>query len=192
MQRTSAQLKNALLVLKDLPAGFEVEKSGEDDGTKLSSSKTACAPLVRLMNAATLPGSRVQATASFSGGQEGPFIDETLDGMGTAQAARAFIQKYRASAKACSSVRASVPGVGSSNVAVREVSFSRMGGETFAARFRAEGGPLDGLEFIQVGVQVSDVIVGVTAVGLDGPDVEAATEDAAGKARKKLGATGSA
>lgn len=188
VRRTSAQLKSALLGLKDLPAGFEVEKSGgDDDGTKVSSSKKACAPLVRLMNSDTVAGSRAQAERSFSGGQEGPFVDETLDAMGEAQAARTFVQDYRTSVKACRSVRVSLAGVGSSDVAVRELSFGKMGGETFAGRFRAEGGALDGLEIIQVGVQAGDVVVGVTTVGLGGPDAEAATEDAVHKARKKLG-----
>jgi len=191
VQRTSAQLKKALLGLKDLPAGFEVDRSGGDDGTKVSSSKKACAPLVRLMNSATLTGSRAQADASFSGGQEGPFVDETIDAMGTAQAARVFVQEYRTTVKACSSVRVSIPGAGSSNVAVREVSFGKIGDQSFAARFRAEGGSLEGLEIIQVGVQSGDVVVGVTAVGLEGPDAEAATDDAVKKAAKKLGTAGS-
>lgn len=152
----------------------------------MSSGKKACAPLVRLMNSAKPEGSRAEAGVSFSGGQEGPFIDETLDAMGNAQAARAFVEQYRRAVTACSSVRVSVPGLGSSNVAVREVSFGKIGDRSFAARFRAEGGPLAGLEITQAGVQAGDIVVGVTTVGLEGPDAEAATDDAAAKVRKKL------
>lgn len=190
VERTSSQLKGALLALKDLPAGFEVDKSSGDDGTTMSSRKGSCSSLVRLMNSAKPAGSRAQAQRSFSGGQDGPFVDESLDAMGTPQAARAFVEKYRAAVKACSTVRVSIPGVGSSNVAVREISFGKIGDDTFAARFRAKGGPLDGLEIIQAGVQSGDILVGVTAVGLDGPDAEAATEDAVKKASQKLGTSG--
>lgn len=189
--RTSAQLKKALLALRDLPAGFEVDKVGEDDGTKMSSSKKDCAALVRLMNGATLAGSEAQAEASFSGGQDGPFVDESLDAMGSSKAAQAFVEDYRQAVKTCSTVRVTIPGAGSSNVAVREVSFGKFGGDTFAARFRAEGGPLDGLEIIQAAVQTGDIVVGVTAVGLEGPDAEAATEDAVAKASETLETAGS-
>lgn len=189
--RTSAELRGALLTLKDLPAGFEVEKGGGGDGTRVSSSTKDCAPLVRLMNSERLTGSRAQAEVSFSGGQEGPFIDESLDALGTEQAARAFVGKYRSAVKACRTVRVSFPGVGSSSFAVREISFGRIGDDTFAARFRAKGGPLEGLELIQAGVQSGDIVVGTSLVGLDGPDAEAATEDAVKKAVKKLGTSGS-
>lgn len=191
VKRTSAQLSKALLALKDLPAGFEVDKGGGDDGTTISSSKKTCAPLVRLMNSTKVAGSKAQANRSFSGGQDGPFVDETLDAMGTGSAARAFVENYRAAVNDCRSVRVSVPGVGSSDVAVRKISFAKIGDDTFAARFRAKGGPLEGLEIIQAGVQSGDVVVGVTAIGLDGPDAEAATQDAATKASQKLGTSGS-
>lgn len=190
-KRTRAELKGALLTLKDLPGGFEIEQGGGDDGTRVSSSKKDCAPLVRLMNSQTLAGSRAQAEVSFSGGQEGPFIDESLDAMGTAQAARAFIGKYRSAVKACGSISVSFPGVGASSFAVREISFSDLGDDTFAARFRAKGGPLEGLEFIQAGVQSGDIVVGTSVLGLDGADAEAATEDAVKKVAKKLGTSGS-
>lgn len=76
--RTSAQLRKALLSLKDVPPGFERDTSSasEDDG-KLTSKRKECAPLVRLMNADKLPGSVADASVSYSGGQEGPFLDES-------------------------------------------------------------------------------------------------------------------
>lgn len=190
LKRTRAELTKALLSLKDLPAGFEVDKGGGDDGTRMSSRTKACSPLVRLMNDASLPGSREQADVSFSGGQDGPYIDETLDAMGSNRAARAFVETYRTSVRACRSIRVTVPGIGSSDVDVREISFARIGDDTFAARFRARSGALEGLELIQAGVQSGDVVVGVTTVGFDGSDAEAATDDAVSKAGRKLGTSG--
>ena len=191
VRRTSAELKGALLSLKDLPAGFEIDRSGGDDGTRMSSTTRSCAPLVRLMNSAGPQGSRAQAGRSFSGGQDGPYVDESLDAMGTPQAARAFVDTYRGAVKGCRTIKVRIPGVGSSLVDVREISFGTLGGDTFAARFRARRGPLEGFEIIQAGVQSGDVVLGTTVVGLDGTDAEAATDDAVQKAAKKLGTSGS-
>lgn len=184
---TGAELKAARLSLTDLPAGFELEKAAGDDGASMSSNKPACAPLVRIMNAAKLPGSKAQAAVSFSGGQEGPFIDENLDVMGTKGAAGAVIDSYRKAVKACPSVTVRLSGAGASKVDVREISFGTIGDKTFGARFRATGGELEGLEILQVGVQSGDVVVGMTFVGLDGPDAEAATADAVDKVEQELG-----
>ncbi len=186
-----AALKKARLSLKDVPAGFEEETAEGGDGAVMSSKKPACAPLVRIMNAAKLPGSKAQAAISFSGGQEGPFIDENLDAMGTKGAARAVIDNYRKAVKACRSVTVRISGAGASRLDVREVSFGTIGNDTFGARFRATGGDLEGLEILQVGVQSGDVIVGMSFVGMDGPDAEAATEDAVTKVEHKLGTSGS-
>lgn len=191
VKRTATQLQNALLARKDLPAGFEVDKSGGKDDTTMSSSKKSCAPLVRLMNSATLTGTRARADVSFSAWQEGPYIVESLDAMGTGRFARAFVESYRAAVKPCRSLRMSIAGVGSSKVAVREVSVGKLGDQAFAARFRAEGGPLDGLEILRAGVQSKDVVVGVSAVGLRRSDAVAATEEGVKKVAKKLGTPGS-
>jgi len=168
-----------------------VDKTSGDDGAKISSSKAACAPLVRLMNTTKLSGSIAEAQISFSGGQEGPYVDENLDALATKQAAGAFVNGYRQAVKACRSVTVRLPGFGSSSMDVREVSFAKLGDDTFSARFRATGGELEGLEFIQVGVQSGDVVIGMNFLGLEGPDAEIATEDAVNKIETKLGTSGS-
>jgi hypothetical protein len=189
--RTAAELRSGRLSLKDVPPGLEVDKAAGDDGATLSSPKSACKPLVRIMNAAKLPGSTAQAEISFSGGQDGPFIDENLDAMGTKQAAGAFLDNFQKAVQACRSVNVRLSGAGSSKMDVREISFAKIGDDTFAARFRATGGDLEGLEIIQVGVQSGDVVVGMSLVGLDGPDAEAATKDAVKKVERKLGTAAS-
>lgn len=70
---------------------------------------------------------------------------------------------------------------------VRKISFDTLGDDTVAVRFSANGGPLDGFETIQVGVASGDVVIGLSTIGLDGPDTEAAAEDAVKKAERKLG-----
>lgn len=137
-QKTTAGLRTALLGLKDVPAGFEVEsESNGDFGGKASSSRSECAALVRLLNARKVPGSRADAQISFSGGQEGPFVDESLDAMGTAQKARAFVTDFRTSVKKCRTVSLTISGVGRSPIQIREISFADVGDTSFAARFSA-------------------------------------------------------
>lgn len=70
---------------------------------------------------------------------------------------------------------------------MRKISFDKLGDDTVAVRFSANGGRLDGFETIQVGVASGDVVVGMSTIGLDGPDTEAAADDAVNKADKKLG-----
>lgn len=191
--RTAAELRKALLGLKDVPAGFEVESAagGENDGGKASSSRTECSALVRLLNATKVPGSRADAQVSFSGGQDGPFVDESLDALGTAQAARSFVADSRAAVKNCRSLSLTIDGVGTSTLQVREISFASAGDSRFAARFSATKRALEGFELIQAGAQSGDVLVGMTFVGLDPAEVEQATQDAVAKVEDKLGTSGS-
>ena len=187
-RRTTKELRGALLALKDLPPGFEVDSgTGPDDNSTLSSSKASCQPLLDLMNQKKLPSSTATADASFSGGQEGPFVDESIDALGTKRAARAFISRYRDSVTSCRSVQVRVPGEGSSALRTSRISFGKLGDDAFAARFSARGGPLDGFEIILVGVASGDVVIGLSTTGLDGADTEMATEDAVKKVERKLG-----
>ena len=174
--------------LSDVPAGFEVDSSGSSDDTIKASSKDArCAALVRLMNSGQLAGSTAEVHRSFSGGSDGPFVDESLDALGTKQAAGRFVAGFRSAVSACHTLKVTVPGAGSSSVAVRQISFAKLGDDTFSARLQATGGSLDGFELIQTGVQSGDIVVGMTVVGLDGPDAEDASTEAVKKVEKTFG-----
>lgn len=185
-KRTAAELRRALLGLKDVPAGFEREAGSGDAGEKASSKRSACAALVRLLNASKVPGSRAEAHVSFSGGQQGPYVDESLDALGTATAAKAFVAEFRSAVKKCRSLSVTIDGVGTSTLTVREISFADVGSTSFAARFSASNGALAGFELIQAGVQSGDVLVGMAFVGLDPADAEQATQDAVKKVENKL------
>lgn len=188
-QRTAAQLRKALLGLKDIPSGFERDADTAEEESSVTSSDKACASLVRLLNAEALPGSVADAEVSFSGGQEGPFVLESLDAFGSAAAAEDIVRTFRAGVKDCNEVTDVTPGEGKSAFDVRRISFPKLGDDSVAARFRGRTGPLEGFEFTQVVVQSDDVILGMTLIGLDPPDVEAATRSALEKAEDKLGTT---
>jgi hypothetical protein len=189
--RTAAELTKALLVLKDLPTGFAIESDdgtdGEDD-VKVSSKDPRCARLVALTNADTPPGSRASAHQSFSGGEQGPFIDEGLDAMGSAGAVQALQRSFRSAINACHTLTLTVPGQGRSPMAVREVSAPQVGTNPVAVRFTATAGALEGLEVTMVTTGVNDVIVSMSVLAGQPDDVDGATGDAVAKAQKVLSA----
>ena len=141
-KRTASDLRKALLGLKDVPAGFDVDR-GDDGGGKASSNRSSCAPLVKLLNAAKVQGSQTEVQVSFSGGQEGPFVNESLDAMGDAATARSFVAGFRTAVKKCRTLSLTIDGVGTSPLTVREISFADIGDTSFAARFSATRGALE-------------------------------------------------
>ncbi|MDX6281657.1 MAG: hypothetical protein QOH03_2728 [Kribbellaceae bacterium] len=183
--RTTADLTKALLVLADLPSGFSVDTSGdEEDGTKLSSTDARCKDLVLLFNAKTPPGAKAVAKRSYTGGQQGPFFDEELDAMGSPAAVTALLNRTRAAIKTCKTAKLTVPGTGTSTVEVSEMSVPKAGTNAVGGRFTANGGPLDGGEVLFAFTGIGDVVL---AMSFDAPDVLDALGDAAAKATKVLG-----
>lgn len=184
--RTKAELTKALLELGDLPSGFSVDTSAEEDGTKLSSTDARCKDLVLLFNAKTPPGAGAVATRSYTGGQQGPFFDEELDAMGSPAAANALLNRTKAAVKSCKSAKLTIPGTGSSTVAVSEISMPKAGTNPVGGRFVANGGPIDGAEILFGFTGVGDVVI---AMSFDAADVlDGALGDAVAKATKVLGA----
>jgi len=188
--RTAAQLGKALLALADLPPGFSIEAddSGDDADVKLSSKDKRCARLVALSNADTPPGSKASAARSYSGGTEGPFIDESLDAMGSAGAVRALQRSFRQAIASCRTMTLTVPGEGRSPISVSEVSAPKAGTDPVAVRFTATSGPLEGLEVTMVTTGIDDVVLAVTVVAGLPEDIDGATTTAVTKAKSVLGA----
>ena len=189
-KRTEADLRKALLSLEDVPPGFEVQPDDDSGGQKATTPRSECKALVKMLNANTLPGSKTGVRTAFSGGPDGPFLQESIDAMGDATVARTFVAGYRTAVKKCRTVSLTISGAGTSTLAVREISFADIGDTSFAARFRATSGPLEGFELIQVASQSADLVVSMTAIDLDPTDAEVATQEAVAKAQTKLGATG--
>jgi hypothetical protein len=185
--RTKAELTKALLALTDLPAGFAIDPDTSDDGSRLTSKEARCKGVVSVFNTQTAPGSKASVTRLFSGGQQGPFVQETLDAMGSPQAATALISRTRAAVRSCSQAKLTIPGAGTSTVRISELSAPTQGTSPMAVRFAASSGPLAGFELIFVITGLSDVVLGMS---FDAPDdLEAATADAYDKAAKVLGTT---
>jgi hypothetical protein len=140
-----------------------------------------------LLNENGMRGSLASATVSFSGGEDGPSLDETLDAAKSSSVAGGSIDDYRRAVKRCDAVTYSVPGVGTSTVHVGAISFADLGDDSFAARFSATSGALDGFEVIEVGVQTEDVVLDLSFYFTDPGDAEDATSAALGKVEDELG-----
>jgi hypothetical protein len=192
-KRTAAQLTKALLALADLPPGFSLEKDdvGDDADVTVSSKDTRCAKLVAFTNADNPPGSKASAAQSYSGGAQGPFIDETIDAMGSPASARALQKSFKQAITACRTMSLKVPGEGTSPISVREVSAPDVGTDPVAVRFTATAGPLQGFEVTVATAAVDDVVVAVTVINGLPEDIEGATTAAVEKAQDTLAASAS-
>ncbi|HET6987287.1 MAG TPA: hypothetical protein VFI00_11760 [Kribbella sp.] len=185
--RTKASLTKALLALEDLQPGFAIDPDAEgDDGTKLTSTNAKCAKLVKLFNAETSPGARVVVTRGFSGGQDGPFVQETLEAMPSAKATTAHLATIKAAVKSCTKAKLSISGAGTSTVAITEVAAPKAGSAPVAVRFAADSGPLEGLEVTFAFAGLNDVLL---SMNFDFADIELPALDASKKASKVLGTT---
>jgi hypothetical protein len=190
VKRTAAELTKALPALPDLPSGFAVEPddSSGDSGT-FSSKDAKCRTLVKYLNANEAPGSKATAYRSFSGGQEGPYIDFGVDAMGSAKAVTALQQSFRTAVNTCKKMTLRVSGQGTSPMEVREVSAPQFGEHPFAFRLTGTGGPLEGLEFTMATTGLNDVILSVAVLAGQPGELDGATDVAVTKARKVLGGT---
>ncbi|HEY3005277.1 MAG TPA: hypothetical protein VGJ44_23225 [Kribbellaceae bacterium] len=175
--------------MKDLPSGWSVDTSNEQDDSKLTSTDPKCAAFLRYSNTDTAPGSKAMASRSFSGGQNGPYIDESFDWMGSVPASSALIKSFAASARSCHKAVVKVPGQPSSAIAIAEVSAPKFGTSPFAVRMTGTGGPFQGVEIVVVVTGIEDVVLSMTFVGATPEDVDGATDDAATKAQRVLGGT---
>ncbi|MGZ0145997.1 hypothetical protein ACXJJ3_02900 [Kribbella sp. WER1] len=186
--RTAAVLKKALLALTDLPSGFSIETDTGGDGPQvvLSSKDSRCAKLVAYSNADNPPGSKASAGLSYSGGAEGPFIDESLDAMGSTAAVRALQRSFKNAVTSCRSMTLKIPGQGSSPISVRQVSAPQAGTDPVAVRFTATSGALQGLEVTMITTGVDDVVLALTIVAGIPDDIDGATETAVDKAESVL------
>jgi hypothetical protein len=183
--RTKAELTKALLAIEDLPTGLAIDNSGDEGDGGMSSKDSRCADVVKLFNADTAPGSTATVKRSFTGGQNGPFIEEDLDAMPSAPAATALVNRARAAVRSCKQVTLKITGVGSSPAQISEVAAPKVGSARFGVRFSATSGPLEGLELTFVIASLGDVVLGMS---FDDPSqIEGAVTAAVGKAGRVLG-----
>ncbi len=186
--RTKTELTRALLDRRDLPAGFTIEpdEPGDDGGLDLTSKDPRCAPLVRLLKTDTAPGSKATVSRSLSRGQQPPFIDESLDAMGSAGAVATLQTSFRAAVASCPKVNLTLAGQGTSSMSVREVAAPQEGTGPFAVRLSAASGPLNGLVVTMVTTGVDDVVLSMAFIATAPADMAGATHLAVDKAKRVL------
>jgi len=182
--RTVPELTKALLALPDLPAGFSIDTSTEEDDSKLSSTNARCKDLVLLFNAKTAPGAKASVVRSYTAGQQGPYFDQNLDAMGSPAAVTALLNRTRTAIKSCKQAKLTIPGTGSSTMTISEISVPKAGANPVGVRFTANSGPLDGLEGVFAFTGIGDVVL---TMSFDSSDIEGAFGTAAAKAIKTLG-----
>lgn len=184
--RTSIELTGALPGLSDLPSGFSEDKS-EDDGSKpFSTPSSRCKTLVKYLNATKAPGAKVSVSRTFTGGQEGPYIDYGLDSMGTSDEVTDLRDSYAKAVDSCSKVTLKTEGAGSTSMKVEKITAPEYGSEPLAFRLTGTSGPKRGLEYSAVVTGVGDVILSVGVLAGQGTELEPATEVAVTKARQVL------
>lgn len=193
VKRTKAELTKALLELKDLPSGFTMEDDdpADEGSTPFSSQTSKCKQLVKYLNADEAPGAKASAHRSFAGGQEGPYIDFSLDAMSTSNAVGKLQTSYKEAVTSCKKVTMRVDGKGSSPMEVVEVSAPQFGDDPFAFKLTGTSGALEGLEYTAAITGVGDVILSVGILAGQPGELDGATEAAVEKARPILAKSGS-
>ncbi|MEV6269630.1 hypothetical protein AB0L64_20855 [Kribbella sp. NPDC051936] len=185
--RTTAELTKALLELADLPGGFTEDKEEPDEDAKpFSSPSSRCKTLVKYLNATKAPGSKASVARTFTGGQEGPYIDFGLDSMSTAEQVAELRDSYAEAVESCPKVTLKTDGAGSTSMKVEAITAPEYGSKPFAFRLTGTSGPKRGLEYAAVVTGVDDVIVSVGVLAGQGTELDAATEAAVTKARHVL------
>jgi hypothetical protein len=145
------------------------------------------------MNTDKVVGEVAEAHAAFSAGQDGPFVEEHLNALGSAASVSAFAKSWGPAAASCPKVTLLMPGAGKSTMLVRAVKAPAVGIDATAFRVTASGGPLEGLEVTQVSTAVEgapDVALTVFFIGATAEDIEGATADAHDKAASVLAGAG--
>lgn len=184
-------LKSALIVLEDLPSGWQIEPDGGGDGAAfVTSTDAGCAAYLAFVNAPKAPGSRADAMVSFSGGQDGPFVSEGIDTLASTDAVATLQKNLAAAADTCRTVTLTIPGQGSSPMTLTKVSAPQVGDHPLATRLTARGGDLDGLEVTQFSAGVDDTLVSLSFLGAYNDQVEDASQAAVAKAAEVLGVRG--
>jgi hypothetical protein len=182
--RSEADLTKALLELTELPSGFTREDEEPDDGSKppFWTSSGRCTALVKYLNATKAPGAKATVSRSFTGGQEGPYIEFGFDSLGSEAKVGSLREKYADAVASCPRVSMRADGDSSTTMQVDELTAPKYGTDPLAFRLMGVSGPKRGLEFTALITGVNDVMLSVSVLAGDEAVLEAASEAAATKA----------
>lgn len=183
--QTSGQLKRALLTPGDVSRRTEVS-SPSDDRATYAGATLECDALAAQLNVERPIGSVVQAGKSFSGGEQGPFVDQELHAMRTASEASAQVEGLARAADGCSVLTVSHGYGADSTVDVSAEVLTGVQGRNVSLQFHAIDGELEGFDYQQVQVQRANVVVSLTFVATSTDEVQSLTKEAVTKVQRKL------
>ncbi|TDX08307.1 sensor domain-containing protein [Kribbella sp. VKM Ac-2566] len=183
---TKATLTKALLAQSDMPTGFVIDSSEPDEQDGISLTNSRCKQFAKLLNTKSAPGSTATVSRIFTGGQSGPFVEEDLDALPSAPAARALVEQTAAAIRSCKQAKLTLPGDGSSQVTISQVSIPKVGNARIGVRIVADGGDLDGFQVTFVMAALGDVVL---SMAFDNPThIDGTVSVAARKATEVLDA----
>ena len=174
---TASEIKRRLLRVSDMPSGFTVDKSKDDN----SSTPSGCKKLDALDGYDKQ--TKVSQQAKFTGGTFGPFVQEsvTVPHASAMTIYRQFVDAMRT----CPSFRSKNDDGSFSSVTISGMSFPKLADDTFAAQMRIAPVPMVGSVYVDlVLVRIGNVFTLMTDAQL------AAAPDATvveGLARKAVG-----
>jgi hypothetical protein len=193
---TTEELKKALLVLSDLPAGYTESRDSSTGGasaepTETSSVASTSAECDQLFNEfGNEQGASVEqgaASAEFEKSATGPFVKQTVESYRDAGRLQQEMTKVREAVDKCGEFTVK-DSEGEARVKVSNASFPKLGDETAAFKMEAtaavSGREVD-LDGYLVAVRVGNVVTTIISFGLAGVDV-GETEQIARKAVDKV------
>ena len=165
---TQEEVTAALLTIDDMPAGFSLGTTPDDNGRGVCGQPAASSVVPSL----------AEARISFTRGAAGPVVQQVSASYEQAKAVE-YMAKVRESSTCTTYADEEADGIVSNNT-VAEVSFPKLGDDTLALRVGNDHGLNADIVFIRIGDTV-------TRVGVAGLTIDSAlTEEVARKAEAKM------
>lgn len=174
-QLTVAQLTAALLTVQDLPTGYSLDTSGDDDSPDSSSGDAPCARQFDNLENLNKHKDVTSAERDFTKGGFGPFVTETLASYRSDDAARDTMKVVTGLFQKCQSFTATDPDdKKKSTYTIAPVSFPKIGDQTLAvtATIKSEDIEVTAvLAFARLGQHIT-YLAGAGLAGFDATELE--------------------
>ncbi|MFJ3903519.1 hypothetical protein [Streptomyces sp. NPDC090025] len=135
---TAAQMKGALLELKDLPSGWKGSAHASAEFA-VKADKAECRPLAEALSA-KIPGATTGPSADFALGNNASELSESIQTFGSAADATAFTEKLSAALDSCTSFTADQDGT-SMKTGVEKLTAPKTAEEAIAVRLKLAVAP---------------------------------------------------
>ncbi len=192
ISRNDATLKSALLVVGELPVGFDIDPAAVlPDAVMFSSTDPQCGDLVARLSHPS-PGYSAWAGIAFSAGQSGPLGTETLAAVGSVDGVAKALAKFKESIVKCPNISLSPEGGGSFTMAVRPLSPPITGTGPVGLRLLPADPTRSRVDFSWVQTGVGDSVLQMTFIGVSPSEMDRLMHLATDKASKGLGVSGPA